>query len=496
MAAEQRQVGAGAAAAVEQPQIGAAAGGLGQPRRDEAAKAPEPEVGAFGAVGELEQAVHAAARAAGPAWWRRHGTIRPACAIAGCEAAAVLVGAFVLTAALTYPALPKLDRVGRVNTDDGRLSIWNVAWVADALIVNPRGLFDANIFYPAPQHARLLRSQHRRRACWRCRRGASPAIRISRTTPSWSVRLRRWRSPAPTTWCAICPAAAKPPPWRRCSSRFCPFIFARTAHIQLLMTVGLPFSMLAFHRLVDRADGRARGRARPGALGPGAVVRLLRHLRRAHGRPRRRSSSRRPAGCGARRATGRCIAPGGGRRRRPDGAVLPALPAKCRIKASAARSTTRGPTAPTPGPGWPRRPGRTGGGWRPSRASARCCSRAAIALATGVAGAWIALAPAALDARTSRARPRRRRLLPAARGCWPSGPSFGPDAGLYRAALRDRAGVRAPAGAGAHGHRGDARAGRAGERGAGAVAASTRVAPRRGPRRWCCWRRSSSTWRR
>ncbi len=33
---------------------------------------------------------------------------------------------------------------------------------------------------------------------------------------------------------------------------FCPYIFARTAHIQLLMTFGLPFSMLAFHRLVDR----------------------------------------------------------------------------------------------------------------------------------------------------------------------------------------------------------------------------------------------------
>jgi hypothetical protein len=33
---------------------------------------------------------------------------------------------------------------------------------------------------------------------------------------------------------------------------YCPYIFARTAHIQLLMTAGLPFSMLALHRLVDR----------------------------------------------------------------------------------------------------------------------------------------------------------------------------------------------------------------------------------------------------
>jgi hypothetical protein len=33
---------------------------------------------------------------------------------------------------------------------------------------------------------------------------------------------------------------------------FCPHVFAHTAHIQLLMTAGLPFSLLAFHRLVER----------------------------------------------------------------------------------------------------------------------------------------------------------------------------------------------------------------------------------------------------
>ena len=33
---------------------------------------------------------------------------------------------------------------------------------------------------------------------------------------------------------------------------FCPFVFARTAHIQLLLVGGLPFCMLAFHRLVDQ----------------------------------------------------------------------------------------------------------------------------------------------------------------------------------------------------------------------------------------------------
>ena len=39
---------------------------------------------------------------------------------------------------------------------------------------------------------------------------------------------------------------------------FCPFIFARTAHIQLLFTGGMPFCLLAFHRLVDRPTVAAR----------------------------------------------------------------------------------------------------------------------------------------------------------------------------------------------------------------------------------------------
>src|SRR6185503_11263263 len=33
---------------------------------------------------------------------------------------------------------------------------------------------------------------------------------------------------------------------------FCPYVFARTPQIQLLMTAGLPFTMLAFHRAADR----------------------------------------------------------------------------------------------------------------------------------------------------------------------------------------------------------------------------------------------------
>ena len=42
---------------------------------------------------------------------------------------------------------------------------------------------------------------------------------------------------------------------------FCPFLFARTAHIQLMLFFGLPIAMLAMHRLVDapvRSDAASR----------------------------------------------------------------------------------------------------------------------------------------------------------------------------------------------------------------------------------------------
>ena len=66
----------------------------------------------------------------------------------GRELAAVIAVSAVLSIALTYPIAFKLGRSGRVDNGDGQLSIWNVAWVARTLVVDPRHVFDANIFYP------------------------------------------------------------------------------------------------------------------------------------------------------------------------------------------------------------------------------------------------------------------------------------------------------------------------------------------------------------
>ena len=172
------------------------------------------------------------------------------------EGAAVLAGAFVLTAALTWPLVPRLGSVGRVNTDDGRLSIWNVAWVADALLTHPRSLFDANIFYPANNTLAYSEANI----------GAGVMA-----FPAWVIAPNPYlahNTAVVVAWMLAVAGAYYLVRYLSGSREaaavagvlygFCPFIFARTAHIQLLMTGGLPFAMLACHRLVDRPTvGRA-----------------------------------------------------------------------------------------------------------------------------------------------------------------------------------------------------------------------------------------------
>src|SRR5918994_5117607 len=60
----------------------------------------------------------------------------------------VVLAATALSVTLTYPVAFNIDRIGRVNTDDGRWSIWVVSWVAHSLTTAPLRVFDANIFYP------------------------------------------------------------------------------------------------------------------------------------------------------------------------------------------------------------------------------------------------------------------------------------------------------------------------------------------------------------
>ena len=172
------------------------------------------------------------------------------------EAAAVVLAGVALTSILTYPLAFQIDRVGRTNTDDGRWSIWVVAWVAHALTSDPAGVYQANIFYPQPNA--LAFSEANLFA------GAIGA-------PVWAGTHNPYATHNAAALCSFVIAFAGAYYLVRylTGSRhgasvaavlfaFCPFTFARTAHIQLLFTGGIPFCLLAFHRLADRPTvGRA-----------------------------------------------------------------------------------------------------------------------------------------------------------------------------------------------------------------------------------------------
>ena len=79
---------------------------------------------------------------------------------------------------------------------------------------------------------------------------------------------------------------------------FCPYVFSHTSHIQLMMTAGLPFSMLAFHRLADRPTA-GRGAVLGLAMAiAGALLRVLRRVPDSDGRVTPSLSSRRDERCG------------------------------------------------------------------------------------------------------------------------------------------------------------------------------------------------------
>ena len=165
------------------------------------------------------------------------------------EATLVVLAATALTIVFTYPVAFKIDRVGRVNTDDGRWSIWVVSWVAHALTTRPLAVYHANIFYP---HSNAL-------AFSEANLGAG-ALGV----PVWAITKNPHTTHNVVFLVSFVLAFTGAYYLTRylTSSRhaamvsailfaLCPYIFARTAHVQLLFTGGLPFCLLAFHRLVD-----------------------------------------------------------------------------------------------------------------------------------------------------------------------------------------------------------------------------------------------------
>jgi hypothetical protein len=162
----------------------------------------------------------------------------------------VVVAGFVLvTVALTWPLVPRLGLGGPVNTGDGQLSIWNVSWVARALVVDPLHVYDANIF--APHTGTLAYSE-----------ANIPAGALG--IPAWWLTRNPYVTYNASVFLALLLAALAtfglvrrltgdgwPSAIAAVLFAFAPFVVVRYAHIQLLMVAGLPLSLLAMHRFVD-----------------------------------------------------------------------------------------------------------------------------------------------------------------------------------------------------------------------------------------------------
>ncbi|MEW5982381.1 MAG: hypothetical protein AB1806_08420 [Acidobacteriota bacterium] len=151
---------------------------------------------------------------------------------------------------MTWPLAPEITSSGRVDTNDGRQAIWTVAWVARTLVVNPRELFDANIFYPhrntlAYLEPNIFVGVLAIPAYWATKNALFAYNVVALLSfvlaqiGAFALVRHLTGSRAGATVAGI-------------GFGFCAYTFSHTAHSQLLMTAGLPFALLAMHRYVER----------------------------------------------------------------------------------------------------------------------------------------------------------------------------------------------------------------------------------------------------
>ena len=181
------------------------------------------------------------------------------------EAAMVVTAAVVVACVFTYPYIINFSNAGRLDTNDGRWSIWVVSWVAHALTTDPRQLFRANIFYPHPNALAFSEGNIVEGVI------AIPAWLLTKNpyTTHNVVFLFAFAQSFVATYYLVRRLTGD----RRAAIlagimfAYCPFAFVRQAHIQLLMIGFLPWCMLAWHRFLDRTS-------LPRAIELGAVMAL------------------------------------------------------------------------------------------------------------------------------------------------------------------------------------------------------------------------------
>lgn len=166
--------------------------------------------------------------------------------------------ALALTAVMTAPTITHPASFTRMDSDDGLFGVWNVAWVAHAMLDADARLFDANIFHP--HTGTLAYSEPNVVAGWL----ATPAYALTgHPVASFNVAvylalviafLATWQ----LVWrftqhqaAAVTAATA---------FTFSAYVAAHTAHVQLLMVFGVPVGLLGLHRFVEQ-PGVRRGAA-------------------------------------------------------------------------------------------------------------------------------------------------------------------------------------------------------------------------------------------
>ena len=168
------------------------------------------------------------------------------------EATAVVLGGVLLACVFTYPVVFQFTNAGRLDTNDGRWSIWVVSWVAHALTTDPRQLFNANIFYP---HTNALAFSEGNIV-----EGAIGAPVWVLTKNPYATHNFVFLFAFAQSFVAAYYLVRHLTGDRRAAViagimyAYCPFAFVRQAHIQLLMIGFLPWCMLAWHRFLDRTS--------------------------------------------------------------------------------------------------------------------------------------------------------------------------------------------------------------------------------------------------
>jgi hypothetical protein len=160
-----------------------------------------------------------------------------------------LVAATILLVVMTWPTVPHLSTVGRLDSGDGKFSIWNVGWIGHALLTDPRHVLDANIFHP---HTGTLAYSELNLVAGVLGLPGFAATRSAIAATNVAILLGLLLSFA-VTWLLVRRLTASHGGGLVAATAFtfCPYLQAHTAHVQLLMVFGVPLVFLAFHAFRD-----------------------------------------------------------------------------------------------------------------------------------------------------------------------------------------------------------------------------------------------------